>query len=154
MKSRREVAERIDRREQCPGKRELWVKPYRFSEIFLCVQRVGRGVGRFQGVSQTPQVGVISLRIVGRFGSNDLFFLAGKFRLQLLGDGFSHLTLNGKNVGQFAIKAIGPNMGIVGRFDQLHVYAHGVATLLHASFQNVGHAKLLCDLGRFSGALL
>jgi hypothetical protein len=44
------------------------------------------------------------------------------------------------------IKAIGPEMGISGCFDQLHVHAHGVTALLHAAFQNVGNAKLLGDL--------
>jgi hypothetical protein len=31
--------------------------------------------------------------------------------------------------------------------DQLHVHAHGVATLLHASFKDVRNTKLLGDLG-------
>ena len=39
-------------------------------------------------------------------------------------------------------------MGIIGRFNQLHVHAHGVAALLHASFQNVSDAKLPSDLGQ------
>ena len=39
-------------------------------------------------------------------------------------------------------------MGIIGCFDQLHVHAHGVAALLHASFQDVGDAKLPGDLGQ------
>ncbi len=72
---------------------------------------------RFQGVSQTAKVGIVCLGIVGRFGGYDLLFLTGEFRSQLLGDGFGHLTLNRKDVGQFAIKGIGPKMGIIGRFD-------------------------------------
>ena len=43
-------------------------------------------------------------------------------------------------------------MGIVSGLDELNVHPNGVATLLYASFQNVGYAKLLCDLaeiGRF-----
>jgi hypothetical protein len=66
----------------------------------------------------------------------------------LVGDGFGHLHSRRKDVGQFAIKGIGPKMGIIGCFDQLHVHAHGVAALLHASFQDVGDAKLLCDLAQ------
>ena len=65
--------------------------------------------------------------------------------LQLVGDSFGDLTLDGKNVSQFAIKAIGPNMGISGRFDQLHGHVHGITLLLHASFQDVGDAKLPGD---------
>ena len=101
---------------------------------------------RFQSVSQPAQVGIVGLRIVGRFGGDDLLFLTGELRPQLIGDGFGHLTLDRKDVGQFAIKGIGPKMRIVGRFDQLHVHAHGVAALLHASFQDVGDAKLPGDL--------
>jgi len=39
-----------------------------------------------------------------------------------------------------------PKAGIIGRFNQLYVHAHGVAALLHASFQDVGDAKLPGDL--------
>ena len=39
-------------------------------------------------------------------------------------------------------------MGIIGGLDELHVHAHGVAALLHASFQDVGDAQLPCDLGQ------
>jgi hypothetical protein len=39
-------------------------------------------------------------------------------------------------------------MGIIGCLDQLDVHAHGVAALLHASFQNVGDPKLLGDFGQ------
>ena len=72
---------------------------------------------RFQCVSQTAQVGIVGLRIVCRFGGDDLLFLTGEFRSQLVGDGFGHLALDRKDVGQFAIKGIGPKMGIIGCFD-------------------------------------
>jgi hypothetical protein len=65
--------------------------------------------------------------------------------LKLSGCSFSHLALNGKDVGQFAIKGIRPNMAIVGCVDELDVYADRVATLLHAPFQNVCDAKLSGD---------
>ena len=72
---------------------------------------------RFQSVSQAAQVGIVSLRIIGRFGGDDLLFLTGEFRSQLLGDGFGYFALNRKDVGQLAIKGIGPKMGIIGCFD-------------------------------------
>ena len=37
-------------------------------------------------------------------------------------------------------------MRIVGCFDELHVYAYRVATLLHATFENVGDPELPRDL--------
>ena len=76
------------------------------------------------------------------------FFPAREMHLQLVGDSFGDLTLDRKNVGQFAIKAIGPKMGITSCFDQLHVHAHGITVLLHASFQDVSDAQLPRDLGQ------
>ena len=70
-----------------------------------------------------------------------MLFLTGEVRSQLVGDGFGYLTLDRKDIGQFTIKSIGPQMGIIGCFDQLHVHPHGVAALLHAAFQDVGDAK-------------
>ena len=72
---------------------------------------------RFQIISQAAQVGIVSLGIVRRFGGNDLLFLTGEFRPQLVGDGFGYFTLDRKDVSQFAIKGIGPKMGIIGCFD-------------------------------------
>ena len=72
---------------------------------------------RFQCISQPAQIGIVSLRIVGRFGGDDLLFLPGEFRSQLIGDGFGYFTLDRKDVGQFAIEGIGPQMGIIGCFD-------------------------------------
>ena len=46
-----------------------------------------------------------------------LLFLTREFRPQLVGDGFGDFTLDRKDVGQFAIKCIGPKMGIIGCFD-------------------------------------
>src|SRR4029077_13026437 len=69
-------------------------------------------------------------------------------RTQLVSNGFGHLTLDRKDVGQFAIEGFGPQMGIVSGFDQLHVHAHSVAAPLHASFQDVSNPKLLADLGQ------
>ena len=39
-------------------------------------------------------------------------------------------------------------MGIVRCFDQLHVHAHRVSALLHASFQDVGHPQSFADIGQ------
>jgi hypothetical protein len=40
--------------------------------------------------------------------------MTGELRLQLIGDGFGHLTLNREDVGQFPIKGVGPKLGIIG----------------------------------------
>ena len=72
---------------------------------------------RFQSISQPAQVGIVGFSVVGRFGGDDLLFLTGEFRPQLVCDGFGYFALNRKDVGQFAIKGIGPKMGIIGCFD-------------------------------------
>src|SRR6202011_1975250 len=60
-----------------------------------------------------------------------------------LGNRFGDVTFNRKNVSQFAIERIRPNMGVIGCLDELHVYAHGVTTLLHASFHDMCDTQLL-----------
>src|SRR5438309_11575336 len=112
------IAERIYVREKRPGKGELWVKAHRFLEIFLRPKGVNRVVGTsFQCISQPTQVGIISLGIVCRFGGDDLLLLTSEFRPQLVGNCLCHLTLDRKDVGQFAIEGIGPKMRIIGCFD-------------------------------------
>jgi hypothetical protein len=102
----------------------------------------------FQSIRQATQIGIVCLRIICRFGGNDLLFLAREFRPQMLGNGFGYLAFDREDVGQFAIKSIGPKMGLINRFNQLHIHTHGIAALLHPSFQNVGNAKLPSNLGQ------
>ena len=78
-------------------------------EIFLRAEIVGRGAN-LRCISQPTQVGIVSLNVIGRFSGNDLLFLTSEFRLQLFGDGFGHFTLDRKDVSQFVIKRISPNM--------------------------------------------
>ena len=74
-----------------------------------------------------------------------MLFLTGKFNLQLVSDGFGYFTLDRENVSQFAIKGFRPKVGITCAFDQLHVYANFVASLLHAAFEDGGNAELSRD---------
>src|SRR5207249_10979167 len=55
------------------------------------------------------------------------------------------LTLNRKDVGQYAIKCVGPNMRIAGSVEKLHVDAHSIATPLHAALQDMSDSKLPGD---------
>src|SRR5436189_2894037 len=98
-----------------PTKGELRVQSHRFSEIFLCTKEVGRS--GLECVSQPAQVVIVGLGVVGRFGGDDLLFLTAEFRSQLISDDFSYFALNGKDVGQFAIKGISPKMRIGSCFD-------------------------------------
>src|SRR6266700_5786798 len=109
----------IDGRQQRPTKGELRVQAHRFVKILAR----GDNVGRFEAttpqcISETAQVRIVGLRIVGRLCRNYLSFFTREFRSQLLGDRHRHLTLDRKDVGQFAIKGIGPKMRTVSGFDQ------------------------------------
>ena len=123
--------------------------------MLLCTKVVGGRILRFYRISETAKVSIVSFGVVCRFRRDHLLFPAREMDLQLVGDSFGDLTLDRKNVSQFAIKAIGPNVGIIGCFDQLHRHVHGITLLLHASFQDVGDAKLAGDLGQvFRRALI
>ena len=137
-----QIAARIDKGEQRPGEGKLRVQPDGFSEILLRSARVSRCISRLEIISEAAQIGIVGFRILRRLRGDDLLFQAGQPGLQLVSDRFRHLTLDRKDVGQFAIKGISPKMRIIGCFDQLHVHPHLVATLLHAAFQDVGDAKL------------
>src|SRR6266513_1963483 len=88
-----------------------------FAEIFLCGKSVRGVVASVERISQTAQIRIISFRIICRFGSYDLLFLAGEFCPQLVGYSFSYLTFDRKDVGQFSVKGVSPKMRIVSRFD-------------------------------------
>ena len=71
----REIAERINVREQRPTKSELWVQPHRFPKMLLRAKGIGDRRCRFQCISEAAQIGIIRLRIVCRFGRDVLLFL-------------------------------------------------------------------------------
>src|SRR6266446_4411445 len=70
--------------------------------MLLCAKVVGGSILRFHGISKTTKVSIVSFGIVCRFRRDDLFFPAGKLYLQLVGDSFGDLTLDRKNVSQYA----------------------------------------------------
>src|SRR5204863_4752545 len=113
LKTSYEVATRIYVCQQRPSKRELRIQSHRFSKIFLCGKSVRGVVAGFERISQTTQISIISFRIICWFGSDNLLFLTCEFRSQLVGDSFSYLTFDRKNVGQFSVECIGPKMRIV-----------------------------------------
>src|SRR5205823_14941943 len=96
-------------RESCPRYSELRIEPHCFPKVFLSTKSVGR-CGRFVIVSQSAQIGVVSFRIIGGSGGDDLLFLARKFHAQLIGDRFGYIAFYRKNIRQFAIKGVGPKV--------------------------------------------
>ena len=75
---------------------------------------------------------------------------AGKLGLQRLGDCFGDFALDPEDVDELAVVGIGPQMRIAGRLDKLDVDAHLIGSFLDAALQDVGHAKLLRDLGEIA----
>jgi hypothetical protein len=55
--------------------------------------------------------------------------------LQLVGNRFGDLALNGEHIRQIAIIGLSPNVCIVTGVDQLRDYPHTIGGTLHAAFQ-------------------
>src|ERR1700719_1705712 len=81
LESQGVVAKTFRRSQLGPGYGEFRVQPHRFAQILLCAQGVSRCDFCLKGVTQSTQIGIVSLRIVCRFGGNDLLFTTSQFRL-------------------------------------------------------------------------
>ena len=83
--------------------------------------------------------------------------MTGELGLQRLRYSFGNLALYLKDINQVAIIGLCPEVGIGLRVNQLHIDPHLTSYFLHATLNNVRHAKLLRDLaesGRFALILL
>ena len=56
--------------------------------------------------------------------------------------------MDGKKIGQLAIKSLGPNMGVGASVDQLRVHPHPIAGTSHRAFQHMGNAERFADLAQ------
>ena len=68
--------------------------------------------------------------------------------MELIGDLFGDLALNGEDVSQIAIVYLCPKMRVCPGVNQLCVYAHTVAGALHAAFEHMRNAEFLGDLAK------
>jgi hypothetical protein len=81
----------------------------------------------------------------------DRTFLGGReFRLQLVGDAFGNVALDGEDVGQIAIVGLRPEVHVVAGVDQLRDHAHFVGRALHAALDHMRHAQLLSNLSQIA----
>src|SRR4029453_16760318 len=71
-----------------------------------------------------------------------------KLRLQLVGDFFGDLALNGEYIGQVTVVCLRPEMCVVASVDQLRVHSHPIRDFLDAAFHQTCDAKLLADLAQ------
>jgi len=66
--------------------------------------------------------------------------------LQLLDNCMGNFVLDGENIGQVTVKAVGPKMAAVLAVDKLSGDSHACPGLAHASFQDKSNSKLLTYL--------
>src|SRR6266404_863659 len=79
----------------------------------------------------------------------DRTLLGGReFCLQLVGNAFGNLTLNGEDVSEIAIVSLRPKMPIVAGIDQLRVHAHTIAYALYTALDQTCNPKLLADFAQ------
>src|SRR5262249_45736954 len=95
--------------------------------------------------SQSPEVRVVSLCIVGRLNRQGALLAASKLSLQRLGYCFGDLALDTEDVGELAVVSFGPKMCVCQRVHQLHIYAHLICSLLYAASKNICDTELFCD---------
>ena len=78
------------------------------------------------------------------------FLVRRELGLQLIGDGFGNLALDGKHIGQITIVGLCPQMRVGPRIDQLRVHPHLVGRPLHTAFEQMRDAELLPDLAQIA----
>ena len=77
-----------------------------------------------------------------------MFRRAAQLRPQSIGNTFRNVAFDRKNVGQFAVINVGPEMCVGHRIDQLHIDPDLIADLLHTAFEDVRHPELPRDIGQ------
>src|SRR5262249_6750819 len=145
-----EIHVSVRTRESGPSKRKSWVELHRplvKAHGLLKIVCSGRSA-RFK--SQPTEIRVVSLWIVCRLNRQGSLLAASQLGLQRVSDRFGDLALDAEDVDELAIKGVGPQMRFAGRLDELNVDTHLIGGFLDAPLQDVGHAKLLRDLGEIA----
>lgn len=92
------------------------------------------------------QVSFVRLGIHARGTRKAPLDLAREPESNLAGDGASYFTLQFQNVADVAVIAVGPDVCLVARLDQLCSHANALALPPHAAFQQIIHAELSSNL--------
>src|SRR5438874_8215591 len=97
---------------------------------------------------ELPATEIISVRfdVICRRLSNRFFLLWQQLDLELLHNGMGDFVLDGEDVGQIAIVAIGPDVSAVFPMDELSGHPNARPGFPHASFQNKVDPEVLRDL--------
>jgi hypothetical protein len=97
-------------------------------------------------VIAAAQIKIVGLRIFSGLAGDGFFFLRGQRDAQSLGDAACDFFLDGENVLELAVVALGPHRMARGRFNQLRGDAHPAAGAADRTFEHVRRAELLADL--------
>ena len=92
----------------------------------------------------------MGLTVFSRSRGNRALLGPAKPGTQSLGDCFCDVSFYRKNVGEFAIICLRPEMRIGGRIDQLDIDPDLIDRLLDTTFKNVGNSKLFPDFGQIA----
>lgn len=80
-----------------------------------------------------------------------LLFSTAELCFQRLSHRDRDVGLDAKNVLEFAVVTLGPEMLIGRRANELHIDVHLIGGLLHAALDNVCNPKLTSDTGKLPG---
>src|SRR5207248_10552130 len=92
------------------------------------------------------QVISISFNVFRRHLPDRLLLLRQQLHLQLFHNGVGDFVLNGEDIRQVAIEALGPDMAAILAVNELSSYPDARSRLSHASFQDKSNTKLPADL--------
>ena len=92
------------------------------------------------------QIEIVRLRVPRRRLHDGLALCRQQVCLQGAGHTHRDVTLHREEIVHLAVIALGPEVRIAGRLDQLHIDAHPAAEALHAAFENVRNAERCGDL--------
>src|SRR5262249_10975881 len=90
-----------------------------------------------------PKIISVGFDVAGGRLADRFLFLRKQLDLELLDDGVGDFVLDGKDIGQVPIIAIGPDMAAVLAVDELAGDADACSSFSHASFQNEIYVKML-----------
>src|ERR1700748_1341420 len=94
---------------------------------------------------------MVGVDVFGAVLLDRLFLFRKKPHLQRVDNGVRNLILNGKNVVQITVEALGPDMTVIGTIDQLRGNAHATGSFANAAFQHMAHIELAGNLSHIHG---
>ncbi len=107
-----------------------------------------------QSVRARHQIEVVGIDIVRAALLDRRLLLRQQFQLQRFDDGLADLVLQGEDVVELAVVALGPQMAAGGPVNQLSGDPHPAAGFAHAAFQDVADAQLPGQLAHIEGLAL